>query len=74
LLYLRGVRPSLRRATTVLATSQSEAARIGSVWPELRERIVQVGLSVPAGIVKARAKRPLNVERGDAIRSPRRSA
>lgn len=58
LLYLRGVRPSLRRATTVLATSQSEAARIGSVWPELRERIVQVGLSVPAGIVKARAKCP----------------
>lgn len=58
LLYLRGVRPSLRRATTVLATSQSEAARIGLVWPELRDRIVQVGLSVPAGIVKARAKRP----------------
>jgi len=58
LLYLRGVRPSLRRATTVLATSQSEAARIGFVWPELRERIVQVGLSVPAGVVQARAKRP----------------
>ncbi len=58
LLYLRGVRPSLRRATTVLATSQSEAARMGFVWPELRERIVQVGLSVPTGIVKARARRP----------------
>jgi glycosyltransferase involved in cell wall biosynthesis len=58
LLYLRGMRPSLRRATTVLATSQSEAARIGFVWPELRERIVQVGLSVPTGITKARAKRP----------------
>ena len=58
LIYLRGMRPSLRRATTVLATSQSEAARIGSVWPELRERIVPVGLSVPAGIVKARAQRP----------------
>jgi glycosyltransferase involved in cell wall biosynthesis len=58
LLYLRGVRPSLRRATTVLVTSQSEAARIGFVWPELRERLVQVGLSVPTGIVKARAKRP----------------
>ena len=58
LLYLRGVRPSLRRATTVLATSQSEAARIGFVWPALRQRIVQVGLSVPAGVVEAHAKRP----------------
>ncbi len=58
LIYLGGVRPSLRRATTVLATSQSEAARIGSVWPELKERIVPVGLSVPAGIVTARAKCP----------------
>ncbi len=58
LFYLRGVRPSLRRATTVLATSQSEAARIGFVWPELRGRIVQVGLSAPTTMVNARAKRP----------------
>jgi glycosyltransferase involved in cell wall biosynthesis len=58
LIYLGGIRPSLRRATAILATSQTEAARIGFVWPDLRERIVQVGLSVPAGIVKARAKRP----------------
>jgi glycosyltransferase involved in cell wall biosynthesis len=58
LLYLSGIRPSLRRATIVLATSHSEAARIGSVWPELRKRIVPVGLAVPADIVEARPKRP----------------
>lgn len=58
LLYLSGVRPSLRRATTVLATSYSEAARIGSVWPELRNRIVPVGLAVPTSIVEARPKHP----------------
>lgn len=58
LLYLRMMRPSLKRATTVLATSHSEAVRIGTVWPELRERLVEVGLGVPAGLAEARPKRP----------------
>jgi glycosyltransferase involved in cell wall biosynthesis len=58
LLYLSAIRPSLRRATTVLATSHSEATRIGTVWPELRGRIAKVGLSIPEGIVEARSKCP----------------
>jgi glycosyltransferase involved in cell wall biosynthesis len=58
LLYLSAIRPSLRRATTVLTTSDAETARIGTVWPELRRRLVRVGLSVPDDLVEARPQRP----------------
>lgn len=58
LLYLAGIRPSLRRATTVLATSRSEARRIRSVWPELADRVVEVGLSVPVDLTEATAQMP----------------
>lgn len=58
LLYLRNIRRSLIRATTVLATSKSEATRISSEWPELRGRLVQVGLGVPTGFADAIIKRP----------------
>lgn len=58
LLYLGAIRPSLRRATVVLTTSQAETVRVGTVWPELRDRLATVGLSVPDGLVEARPKRP----------------
>jgi len=58
-LYLGAIRPSLRRADLVLATSNSEAERIGTVWPELRDRIEKVGLAVPEGVVSSSAERPL---------------
>jgi len=58
LLYLAGIHPSLRRASTVLATSHSEAERIRSVWPELADRVVEVGLSVPVDLLEATAAIP----------------
>lgn len=58
LVYLSGIRPSLRRATNILTTSNSETARVGAVWPELRDRLVKVGLSVPDGVLEAQPRRP----------------
>lgn len=58
LLYLSGIRPSLRWATSILTTSDSETARIGTVWPELRNRLVKVGLGVPDGVLEAQPRRP----------------
>lgn len=57
-LYLGAIRPSLRRADVILATSSSEAARIGTVWPEVQDRIERVGLAVPETIVATTARRP----------------
>lgn len=58
LLYLGAIRPSLRRATTVLTTSDAETVRIGAMWPELRSRLATVGLSVPDDLVEAQPQRP----------------
>jgi acetyltransferase-like isoleucine patch superfamily enzyme/glycosyltransferase involved in cell wall biosynthesis len=58
LLYLRLLRPSLRGAATVLATSRAEASRMRGVWPELSDRIVPIGLGVPSGVTEASPKRP----------------
>ena len=58
LLYLSGIRPSLRWATSILTTSNSETVRIGAVWPELRTRLVKVGLGVPDGVLQAQPRRP----------------
>lgn len=58
LLYLSAIRPSLRWATNILTTSNSETARIGAVWPEVRARLAKVGLGVPDGILEAHPRRP----------------
>ncbi|MEN4450256.1 glycosyltransferase [Mycobacterium sp. SM3041] len=65
LLYLSAIRPSLRRATAVLTTSSSETDRVRSVWPELRARLVQVGLSVPDGLIAAKPVRPSGLPASD---------
>jgi len=58
LLYLRTMRPTLRRAAVILATSHSEADRIATVWPELENRVKEIGLAVPVGLENCQPMRP----------------
>lgn len=58
LLYLSAIRPSLHWATNIVTTSSSETVRIGTVWPEVRTRLVKVGLGVPDGLLDTHPRRP----------------
>lgn len=51
--YLRMIRPLARQATIVVTSSETEARRIGALWPEARDRVHAVGLALPIHLVKA---------------------
>lgn len=67
LLYLRMIRPFLRRADVVLATSASECERIGRMWPETLTRLCPVGLAPSSEILDAVATPPVSIPNGEFV-------
>ncbi|MDO7881020.1 glycosyltransferase family 4 protein [Salinibacterium soli] len=63
-LYLSLIGATLGRARVVLASSRSEAARIGRSWPRVASRLAVVGYGVPLGLDAAEPSRPSAVAEG----------
>jgi glycosyltransferase involved in cell wall biosynthesis len=64
-LYFSRLRPSLRHADTIFTTSAVETQRIARLWPEVRERLVRIGLALPIDFVRSGERRPAEVEEGE---------
>lgn len=55
-LYLRGIRPSLRKADVIFTSSHTEADQIRRVWPETSTRLRVTGLAVPDSLRRAETR------------------